>query len=125
MSIGQTARALILANPTMKSSEILELVKEAHPEGKTTVACIAWYKNDIKKAIKQGKLVIQQAEPKVRTSKDIIEEIGAHKAEIASLEEEFRELVKQEAEDEVAELERLEARRAELLAKREALSAQQ
>lgn len=49
MSIGKTARELILANPTMKNDDILAKVKAQYPEAKTTYACIAWYKSDMRK----------------------------------------------------------------------------
>lgn len=118
MSIGQTARALIIANPGMKSAEILDLVKAAHPEAKTTVACIAWYKNDIKKAIKQGKLVIQ-AEPAPKRTSEVI------RAEIQALNEELEVRLLEEEEEAKGELERIEAEIEELKAKHAALSTSQ
>jgi hypothetical protein len=49
MNIGNFARALILANPTMTNQEILLKIKEKHENAKTTMACIAWYKSDMRK----------------------------------------------------------------------------
>lgn len=47
MNIGSFARAQILLGK--KNAEILELVQAQFPAAKTTAACIAWYKSDMRK----------------------------------------------------------------------------
>jgi hypothetical protein len=49
MSIGKFVRNCVLENSEMKNEEILTKVKEAFPTAKTTYACIAWYKSDMRK----------------------------------------------------------------------------
>lgn len=48
MSIGQYVRELVLEG-SLKNEEILTKVKERFPSAKTTYACIAWYKTDLRK----------------------------------------------------------------------------
>jgi len=40
----------LLEEGTLTSKEIVELVNKENPLRKTTYACVAWYKNDMKKA---------------------------------------------------------------------------
>ena len=47
MNIGNFCRAQILLGK--KNAEILELVGKQFPEAKTTPACVAWYKSDMRK----------------------------------------------------------------------------
>lgn len=47
MNIGNFCRAQILLGK--KNAEILELVQNQFPAAKTTAACIAWYKSDMRK----------------------------------------------------------------------------
>lgn len=47
--IGQFAVRVLLTEPSLKNQQVLDLVKREFPEAKTTMACIAWYKSDIKK----------------------------------------------------------------------------
>lgn len=49
MSIGQTVREIIIANPTASNDEILTAVRAKFPEAKTSNSCIAWYKSDMRK----------------------------------------------------------------------------
>lgn len=46
--VGQRARQLILEG-VLDNKGILEQLKTEYPEGKTSMACIAWYKSDLKK----------------------------------------------------------------------------
>ena len=46
--VGQRARQLILEK-VLDNKGILEVLKKEYPEGKTSMACIAWYKSDLKK----------------------------------------------------------------------------
>ena len=58
MSIGKFASNLILTT-SKSNTEILEAVKAAFPEAKTSMACIAWYKSDLRK---KGKLAKRNTE---------------------------------------------------------------
>ena len=49
LTIGKFAQGLILDNPEMTNSEILENIQVAFPAAKTSMACIAWYKSDLRK----------------------------------------------------------------------------
>ena len=60
MSIGKFAQTLILANPNMTNTEVLGAIKLAYPEAKTSMACIAWYKSDLRK---KGNLAPRAAQP--------------------------------------------------------------
>lgn len=46
-SIGQRSRELIKEGKS--NAVVLETIKLEFPEGKTTMACIAWYKSDLRK----------------------------------------------------------------------------
>ena len=48
MGIGQFCRHMML-NSTKSNTEILQLVLKLYPDAKTTMACIAWYKSDLRK----------------------------------------------------------------------------
>ena len=48
MGIGQFCRHMMLKS-SKSNTEILELVLKVYPEAKTTMACIAWYKSDLRK----------------------------------------------------------------------------
>jgi len=54
MSIGKFASNLILTT-SKSNTEILAEVRKAFPEAKTTMACIAWYKSDLRKKGKIAK----------------------------------------------------------------------
>ena len=58
MSIGKFASNLILTT-NKSNTEILAEVRKAFPEAKTTMACIAWYKSDLRK---KGKIPARGAE---------------------------------------------------------------
>jgi hypothetical protein len=48
MSIGKYAKNLILTT-NLSNDQILEKIKETFPNCKTTYACVAWYKSDLRK----------------------------------------------------------------------------
>ncbi len=48
MKVGQRARQLILEGK-LDNKGILEQIKKEYPNAKTSIACIAWYKSDLKK----------------------------------------------------------------------------
>ena len=60
MSIGKFVQSLILAKPEMTNTQVLDAVKLAYPEAKTSMACIAWYKSDLRK---KGNLAPRAAQP--------------------------------------------------------------
>lgn len=66
MSIGKYAQSLILNDSTLTNNAVLALVKEKFPSAKTTYACIAWYKSDLRK---KG-LISKRYEEVVTTVKD-------------------------------------------------------
>lgn len=109
-TIGSVARAMIVANPGKKNAEILALVKAEFPEAKTSEACIAWYKSDMKKS---GKLA---AAVTVRTS-EVIE------AEIAVLQVELEIVREQEAAEALSKLDEKKAAFEKLKAEIEAAEA--
>lgn len=48
VKVGQRAKDLILQG--LDNKTVLETIKKEYPAGKTSIACIAWYKADLKKA---------------------------------------------------------------------------
>ena len=46
--VGERCRQLILEG-VLDNKGILEQIKKEYPDGKTSIACIAWYKSDLKK----------------------------------------------------------------------------
>jgi len=48
MGIGQFCRHMML-NSSKSNTDILNLVLKIYPDAKTTMACIAWYKSDLRK----------------------------------------------------------------------------
>lgn len=47
--VGVTIRAQIAKKPDMPNAEIATLARKAHPDSSTNAACVAWYKNDMRK----------------------------------------------------------------------------
>jgi hypothetical protein len=77
MSIGKFASNLILTT-SLSNTEILAKVQEQFPSAKTTMACIAWYKSDLrKKGLIAGK---------TSTAFTKEEKIAALKAQLEALE---------------------------------------
>jgi hypothetical protein len=68
LGIGAFVRHM-LKNSTKSNAEILELVLKTFPGSKTTPACIAWYKTDMRKkgllegAAQRGKNVVVEFTP--------------------------------------------------------------
>ena len=62
MSIGKFASNLILTT-NKSNTEILAEVRKAFPEAKTTMACVAWYKSDLRKKGKIAKRGAEVAKP--------------------------------------------------------------
>lgn len=66
MNIGNFCRAQILLGK--KNAEILELVQKQFPEAKTTAACVAWYKSDMRK---KG-MIEKKVTAKAMTKEDLL-----------------------------------------------------
>lgn len=85
MSIGKFVRDQVLQNPEAKNDDILKAVKLKFPEAKTSYACIAWYKSDMRK---KGLI----ASKKERTLEVVGAELEQAKALVERLEAELEEL---------------------------------
>jgi hypothetical protein len=96
MNIGQFARHIIKQNPAMKNDDVLNLVKAQFPQGKTTYACIAWYKTDMRK---KGLLPSGQ----VRTKEMVEAELKAASELVEKLTEELAEMTPAPDESEMPE----------------------
>lgn len=103
--IGQYVIRLLMSGSTLGNEQIVALVKQEFPTAETTSACIAWYKSDLKKKIKNNKITIT---PKEVTVEEIEEEI-------LSLEEKIEELKEKAATMRQAKEEEQRAKTAELL----------
>ena len=86
MSIGKFAQSLILENPEMSNQEILETVLETYPSAKTSMACIAWYKSDLRK-----KGVLAKRGAPVATIEEQIEALEAKLEALKAKQEEAQE----------------------------------
>jgi len=47
--VGATIRKLILKKPDRPNAEIAEMALKVHRDSSTNAACVAWYKNDMRK----------------------------------------------------------------------------
>ena len=47
--VGATIRELIKKDDELSNSEVAEKALKAHPESSTNAACVAWYRNDMRK----------------------------------------------------------------------------
>lgn len=104
-SIGSFARQQILLSPTASNQEILDQVKLEFPQAKTSIACIAWYKSDMKKkGVKASSLP-----PAPRTLELIDEEIMAAELRVLELQEEREAFVEAQRAEFEAEFARLAA----------------
>lgn len=89
MSIGKFTQSLILTNPELTNTQILEKVLEVYPTAKTSMACIAWYKSDMRK---KGQLASRKAQPatvedQIKYMEAKLAELKAKQAEEAKVEE--------------------------------------
>jgi hypothetical protein len=82
MSIGKFAQNLILENPALTNQEILDLVLETYPQAKTSMACIAWYKSDLRK-----KGILAKRGAPVATVEEQIEALEAKLAKLKATQE--------------------------------------
>jgi FtsZ-binding cell division protein ZapB len=86
-SIGSFARNIIATQATLSNGQVLELVKQQFPNANTSIACIAWYKSNMKKT--GYKAEVQQVE---RTIEVIQVEIDATKSKLEMLEQELQQV---------------------------------
>ena len=101
MSIGSFAREQIINFPSATNQEILDMVLEEFKDAKTTVNCIAWYKSNMKKNMPK------QSAPLPRTLEIIDDEIVATKLKLASLEDEYKEMLEEDRANAMAMIEEL------------------
>lgn len=78
VSIGKFVQQLALDNADMPNVDILAKVKEQYPQAKTTMACIAWYKSDMRK---KGLIKARKA----LTKEGLTQEIQVLQARLAEL----------------------------------------
>lgn len=91
MSIGKFAREAILANPTMKNDDILALVKAQFPNAKTTYACIAWYKSDMRKKglmVAKGVRTLELVQDELAKAKELVDKLSMELMEMEEATEE-------------------------------------
>lgn len=91
VSIGKFVQQLVLDNTDMPNVDILAKVKEQYPQAKTTMACIAWYKSDMRK---KGLIKARKA----LTKEGLTQEIQVLQARLAELTSKLAEFDKVPAE---------------------------
>lgn len=91
VSIGKFVQQLVLDNADMSNVDILAKVKEQYPQAKTTMACIAWYKSDMRK---KGLIKARKA----LTKEGLTQEIQVLQARLAELTSKLAEFDKVPAE---------------------------
>lgn len=101
-TIGSFARHIIATRNELSNQDILEIVKNQFPDAKTSIACIAWYKSDMKK--KGYKTEVKEVE---RTLDVIQNELEAAKAKVEELTLELEIMTQENQEKLEAEYERL------------------
>jgi len=93
-SIGSFARNIIATRNELSNAQVLELVKVQFPNAKTSIACIAWYKSNMKKTgYKAVEVVIE------RTLEVIQAELDEAKMKVELLEEELKDKEEEQKED--------------------------
>ena len=99
-SIGSFARSILATEAGLSNQQVLERVKAQFPDAKTSIACIAWYKSNMKKT---G----FKAAPVERTPELIQKELDEAKLKVEILEaelEEVKESMKEKLEEEFKRL---------------------
>ncbi len=83
MSIGKFAKNLILTTQ-LSNTQILEEVLKAFPTAKTSMACIAWYKSDLRKKniLNDKKVVEKTLEDQLNETLLAIDELVTKKEEL-------------------------------------------
>jgi len=101
VSIGKFVQQLVLDNADMPNADILAKVKEQYPQAKTTMACIAWYKSDMRK---KGLIKARKALTKEGLTQEI-QVLQARLAELTSKLAEFDKVPAEPVNDDENELE--------------------
>lgn len=104
--IGQYAQRL-MTSTDLKNPAILDQIGKQFPEAKTTMACIAWYRSDLKK---KG-MVAQPVQQEVERTMEVIEaELAEAQAKVEELGEELASLKQAQEEELLAQEEELKER---------------
>jgi hypothetical protein len=88
MSIGKFARELILAQPELKNDDVLAKIKKNFPEAKTTYACVAWYKSDLRKKgliAKRAARSVEMVEAEIKQVEGRLEALEAELVELLAI----------------------------------------
>ena len=93
-SIGSFARNIIATRNELSNAQVLELVLQQFPNAKTSIACIAWYKSNMKKTGYKAAVV-----EIVRTLDIIQAELDDAKLKVEMLEEELSDKRQEQQED--------------------------
>lgn len=101
VSIGKFVQQLVLDNADLPNVDILAKVKEQYPQAKTTMACIAWYKSDMRK---KGLIKARKALTKEGLTQEI-QVLQARLAELTSKLAEFDKVTAEPVNDDEDELE--------------------
>lgn len=101
VSIGKFVQQLVLDNADLPNVDILAKVKEQYPQAKTTIACIAWYKSDMRK---KGLIKARKALTKEGLTQEI-QVLQARLAELTSKLAEFDKVPAEPVNDDEDELE--------------------
>lgn len=101
VSIGKFVQQLVLDNADLPNVDILAKVKEQYPQAKTTMACIAWYKSDMRK---KGLIKARKALTKEGLTQEI-QVLQARLAELTSKLAEFDKVPTEPVNDDEDELE--------------------
>lgn len=101
VSIGKFVQQLVLDNADLSNVDILAKVKEQYPQAKTTMACIAWYKSDMRK---KGLIKARKALTKEGLTQEI-QVLQARLAELTSKLAEFDKVPAEPVNDDEDELE--------------------
>lgn len=116
MSIGKFVREVILANAEATTQEILDQVQAQFPEAKTSPACIAWYKSDMRKKglLGGGRIGNREAQcAKLQDEIDFLTNAEKVAARVEELKAKIAKLQPAVAEEQKAEEQKAEEQKAE------------
>lgn len=91
MTIGSFVRNEILTTE-LSNTEILDKVHQAFPSAKTTMACIAWYKSDMRRKGLIGGGRVQKRIETIESELKFLKDKEAIKAKIKELEAQLKDL---------------------------------
>lgn len=110
--IGAYVQRVMINNPDMKNASILDLVKSEFPEAKTSPACIAWYRSDLKKSGKTAQpaeRTVEVIDSEILDLEQQLEALRGEREEVLKNTKEARALKKAELEAQLKMLAELEA----------------